>query len=58
MPYFTQKDVQKLKDDGFDESTLAKGNERISVKCSQCDSRVISGVPCHEHGCPNWKRKP
>lgn len=22
-------------------------------KCNQCDSAVINGVYCHEHGCPN-----
>jgi hypothetical protein len=46
MPYFTEAYLQRIKDDGFDESTLAK--------CPQCDSRVINGCPTHEHGCPNW----
>lgn len=22
-------------------------------KCNQCDSAIINGVYCHEHGCPN-----
>ena len=24
-----------------------------SIKCDQCDSATINGLPCHETGCPN-----
>lgn len=27
------------------------------VKCDQCIIMVINGVVCHEHGCPNARKK-
>ena len=37
---------------GFDRSKpLADGAVRVG--CSQCAALVISGVACHETGCPN-----
>lgn len=36
---------------GFDLSTKSGG--KVSVRCSQCEALVISGVPAHERGCPN-----
>ena len=36
---------------GFDDAT--KTGRYIKVKCSQCASSAINGIPCHEHGCPN-----
>ncbi len=26
-------------------------------KCDQCVAVMINGVYCHEHGCPNVRRK-
>lgn len=25
----------------------------MKKRCDQCESTVINGVYCHEHGCPN-----
>jgi len=38
---------------GFDKSTYSEVTKTWHVQCSQCDSMVVNGVPCHEHGCPN-----
>jgi len=36
---------------GFDLST--KSGRNFNIRCSQCQSLVINGIPCHEQGCPN-----
>ena len=37
---------------GFDGSAHTFGRTNLlSVSCSQCQSAVINGVPCHETGC-------
>lgn len=39
---------------GFDQSAKIFGlSNRLAVKCSQCQSVVVNGVPIHEEGCPN-----
>jgi hypothetical protein len=46
--------LQKLEALGFDRSANTFGRENLlSVACSQCQSMVVNGVPCHESGCPN-----
>lgn len=52
---FTQEDLERVKAQGFDQSVFDDFS-RISVRCSQCDARVINSVPTHEHGCPNAAR--
>jgi hypothetical protein len=49
--------VQRLRDKGFDESTVVPFERRWYVRCSQCEAVVINGHPCHEHGCPNIVRE-
>jgi hypothetical protein len=44
----TAADLDQL---GFDDST--QDGDVLTVKCSQCAAAVISGVPCHEIGCPH-----
>ena len=47
--------LQQLKDRGFDMSE--KGENGVClVQCSQCEALVISGVACHEQGCPNERK--
>lgn len=29
----------------------------MSKRCNQCEALVINGVFCHEHGCPNERKK-
>ena len=44
---------------GFDRSApigrdeLGRFTRGVRIRCSQCEALVISGVPCHERGCPN-----
>lgn len=42
---------------GFDTSEASPPDEDgkvfFRVRCSQCESLCINGVPTHEHGCPN-----
>lgn len=40
---------------GFDGTRVVAGV--VSVRCSRCAALVIDGVPCHETGCPNAKRR-
>ena len=45
--------LAKLLAQGFDNSSRDDENGGVFVHCSQCAAAVISGVACHEHGCPN-----
>lgn len=46
--------IESLAALGFDRSAHTFGQHNLlSVACSQCQSSVINGVPCHERGCPN-----
>jgi hypothetical protein len=47
----------KLKRRGFDLTTKVRGEPRFNVRCSQCEAVSINGVPTHETGCPNAKRR-
>jgi hypothetical protein len=42
-------------EDRDDDSTIDAADRRymVDVRCSQCEALVISGVACHETGCPN-----
>lgn len=35
----------------------AKRKRPRKVSCDQCQLVVINGIPCHEHGCPNARRR-
>lgn len=41
---------------GFDRSTHDEEEGTLRPRCSQCETLVIQGVPCHETGCPNIQR--
>jgi hypothetical protein len=43
--------------DGFDRTIVDRARGTITVSCSQCAALVINGTACHEHGCPNQKKK-
>lgn len=45
-----------LKRRGFDLST-SHTDGSVRPKCSGCRAVCVNGTPCHEHGCPNQKRK-
>lgn len=45
----------QLKAKGFDKSWRHRG--LVHVQCSQCEAMVIQGVPVHERGCPNEKKR-
>ena len=51
----TRKIVRQLKQEGFDRTYASKGT--VSPRCSQCETLVICGLACHEHGCPNKENK-
>ncbi len=51
----TKTIIAKLKEEGFDETYGSRGT--ITPKCSQCETLVICGIACHEHGCPNSKNQ-
>ena len=51
-PYANDDEAKMTDRSEYDRST---GYHR--VRCSQCEALVIMGVPCHERGCPNAKRK-
>jgi len=53
------KRAQQLREqEGFDKSHVDEDDPAyIKVGCSQCEALVISGVACHEQGCPNRPRK-
>jgi len=40
---------------GFDLSEPS--DAYVQIRCSQCASCVVNGVPLHEHGCPNATRE-
>lgn len=48
---------------GFDDSyELDKSEDDdldryIRIRCSQCSAACVNGAPCHEHGCPNSRKK-
>jgi hypothetical protein len=48
--------LQRLKDAGFDLSTVVPFARQWHVQCSQCDAVVVNGTPTHEHGCPHIVR--
>lgn len=48
--------VQGLCAKGFDASKVIPFERRWRVKCSQCETLVVNGVPTHETGCPNTPR--
>lgn len=45
--------LAKLRLFGFDNSKHIPFTTMYRVKCSQCESTSINGMPCHETGCPN-----
>lgn len=45
--------LQKILSLGFDRSEHIPFTKQFRVRCSQCESSCVNGVPCHEHGCPN-----
>ncbi len=47
--------LQELKRLGFDKSYSEVGV--FTVRCSQCEACFVNGVPCHEHGCPNARKR-
>jgi hypothetical protein len=50
--------LSDLLESGFDRSSCSQDEEcSFRVRCSQCEALVINGVPCHETGCPNAKRR-
>jgi len=46
-----QAQLDRLIERGFDRSRIVE--DKIFVKCSQCEALVINGTSCHESGCPN-----
>lgn len=50
--------TRELKRLGFDRSFFEPVEKVLRVKCSRCSPVVIQGVPCHEKGCPNEKKRP
>jgi hypothetical protein len=47
---------ERLRRQGFDETSYDRSSGHFRVRCSQCEALVINGVPCHEQGCPHQKR--
>jgi hypothetical protein len=47
---------EQLRRRGFDRTRYNRSEGTYSVRCSQCDAKVINGIACHEHGCPNDAR--
>ena len=41
----------------FDRSTHIPFTRQYRIQCSACAALVISGVPCHEIGCPQATRE-
>ena len=48
---------QRLRAEGFDRTKYDRGEGVYRVRCSRCEAIVVNGTACHEHGCPNQKRK-
>lgn len=42
---------------GFEVSAHIPFTRQYKVRCSSCEALVISGVPCHETGCPDAKHE-
>lgn len=51
--------VGQLKRRGFDKTTsgVYDGLGLVRPRCSQCEALCISGLACHETGCPNARAK-
>ncbi len=49
--------LQDLINKGFDNSEHVPFTKRFYVACSQCEALCINGIPTHETGCINTKRK-
>ena len=47
--------VESRHEEGFDDSIINHDDNAVSVRCSQCEALVISGIASHEMGCPNRK---
>lgn len=47
----------RLRERGFDGTYYDRISGNYRVRCSQCAAMVISGVACHERGCPNEVRE-
>lgn len=45
----------RLRRAGFDQSRFDRSTGYYTVRCSQCEALVISGVATHETGCPNGR---
>ncbi len=45
--------VERLRQQGFDESYAVPFERAWKVRCSQCEALVINGYATHETGCPN-----
>jgi hypothetical protein len=49
--------LEELKELGFDKSYQdGDGTENratLHLRCSQCESVFVNGIPIHEEGCPN-----
>ncbi len=49
--------VERLRQQGFDESYAIPFKHAWKVQCSQCEALCINGVATHEHGCPHIPRE-
>ena len=47
--------AESIRRQGFDKSYVSSTGG-VRVVCSQCEAKVINGVACHEHNCPNVRR--
>ncbi len=47
--------LTNLLDRGFDQSYECGGGWHVA--CSACEAKVVNGVACHEHRCPNAKHE-
>jgi hypothetical protein len=46
-----------LRKQGFDRSEVVPFERSWRVRCSQCEALCINGIPTHERGCPNSRRR-
>ncbi len=49
--------LRELRNMGFDNSRHVPFTKNFYVACSQCEALCINGMPTHEIGCINDKRK-
>lgn len=42
---------------GFDKSYVCRDSDYVKLGCSQCQPMAVNGVPIHERGCPNERKK-